>query len=115
MAIAVLTIAAGGGQLLFTERALRSLGLPVDEGTLFLFRLASLMVVLFGAMIWRDLKAADSVRRGVFWGGVQKIGASLLMVTGLLGDQLDALAWGVVAWDTVAGLFLLRLSGREGS
>ena len=111
--IALLTIAAGGGQLLLTGRALASLGLPIDEATLFLFRLASVMVLLFGVVIWHDLRRAeDGLRRGVLWGGVQKIGTSLLMIAGLLGNQLDTLAWGVVAWDSVAGAFLLWLAGR---
>lgn len=111
--IAVLSIVVGGGQLLVTGRALETLGLPVDGGTMLLFRLVSLMVVLFGIVIWQEIASADSGRRGVFWGGVQKISASALLLTALLADELQPLAWGIVAWDSLSGLFLVWISGEE--
>ncbi len=112
-AIALLTVATGGGQLLFAERALATLGLPVDDGSTLLFRLLSLMVLLFGLLIWHDLSTEEGGRRGVLWGGLQKIGASTLLLIALLADHLAPLVWGVVVWDASSGIFLVWLSRRE--
>ena len=48
MLVGGITVLAGGGQILFRERALTTMGLTPSSGTLFLFLLVSALTGLFG-------------------------------------------------------------------
>ena len=112
--IAVLTILAGVGQMIVPEVALRGLGLEAEGASIFAFRLASFMILCFGALLLHEV-LTGSIGRGTLWAGIQKLGAALLLVMALLSGDVATPAWGVVAWDGLCGAFLsarTSLSGR---
>lgn len=116
--IGLLTILVGGVQLLFPALALSNLGLPSDGSALFSFRLASLMILLFGGLLVHEVihpDRSDRFGKGVFWVALQKITAGLLLAVGIFSHGLNTLAWGVVAYDTLCGIFLLWLALRPAS
>lgn len=111
--IAVLTILAGAGQMILPGIALEGLGLEADGSSIFAFRLASFMILCFGALLLHEV-VTGSVGKGTLWMGIQKLGAALLLVVALLSGEVAAPVWGVVAWDGLCGIFLLRRTFLSG-
>ena len=106
--IAVVTILAGAGQMIVPDIALGGLGLEADGASIFAFRLASFMILCFGALLLHEV-LTGSIGKGTLWVGIQKLGAALLLVTALLSGDAATPAWAIVVWDGLCGVFL---SGR---
>ena len=109
--IAVLTIVAGAAQMIVPGMALEGLGLEPDRSAIFAFRLASFLILCFGALLLHEVRTR-SIGKGTLWAGIQKLGAALLLVMALLSGDVAPLAWGVVAWDGLCGLVLSVRTSR---
>ncbi|MCB0713009.1 MAG: hypothetical protein KDD67_11825 [Ignavibacteriae bacterium] len=106
--IAVLTIVAGGGQALLSSTALSTMGIAnPDSSTRLFFLLLSLLILLFGMLLLSEGLRPSADRRVLFWTGVQKLVAALVLLVGVIEQTLLSAVVGVVIYDGLCGLFLL--------
>lgn len=113
--LGALTVVAGLVQLVLTQAALAAMGIPPARDAVFLFRLASLLVLLFGAALLHGAVPAVPHRPMLLWPGLQKLAGAGFLLSGYASGLLSRSSVMVAAYDGLAGLFVLwfwRRSGR---
>ncbi len=107
MLVGGITVLAGGGQILFRERALTTMGLTPSSGTLFLFRLVSALTGLFGCGVLHAWFVKQRVSLVILWAGLAKIAGSVVITIGFAGGVTSTMALLVAGYDAAAGGFLI--------
>lgn len=110
VAIAIITVLSGAGQVLAPERALTFMGLGVSDDTIFLFRILSLLVALFGGALLHSALTARFEITVLLWVGLQKLTSAAAMLLGVTSGLLTSEVVLVAGYDFAAGLYVLWFS-----
>lgn len=106
--IAIITILSGLAQIILPETALSLTGISATAEAVYLFRLVSLLTLLFGGMLLHAMLSGQNRSVPLLWAGLQKVlsaaAVMLAVVSGLLPANNTLL---VAGYDFVAGVFLL--------
>ena len=116
--IAVLTVLSGAVQMLAPGFVMVLVGGPFYPGTLHLFAIIGMFMILFGGLAIQGLRAPEAAQAlPLRWAALQKIGAFIAVAMGILHGVFAPIAWLVASFDLVTGLlfflYLHLLSGEE--
>ena len=107
VAVAVITILSGAGQVLMPERALSFMGFAASGDTVFLIRVLSLFVALFGGALLHAVLIARFESTILLWVGLQKVASAASMLLGVTSGLLASVVLLVAGYDFAAGLYVL--------
>lgn len=110
--IAAITLLSAGGQFLAPGLALAFMGLGADNATVYLFRLLSLFVALFGGALLQTAVTSRFEPAVLLWAGLQKLLSAAAMLLGVTSGLLASQILLVAGYDFAAGLYVLWLSRR---
>lgn len=106
IAIAILTILSGVGQLLAPDAALTFMGVQASVETVYLFRLVSLLTALFGGALLHTAWTKQYETTVLLWSALQKIlSAAAVLLAGFSGIIAGNTLL-VAGYDLLAGLFV---------
>lgn len=107
VAVAVITILSGGGQILVPDAALSAMGVVASAETTYLFRLVSLLTALFGSSLLHTAWTRKYEPTVLLWAGLQKVLGALAVLLAVLGSILQGTTLLVAGYDFLAGLFVI--------
>jgi hypothetical protein len=107
LAIAAITVASGGVQLLAPTLVLRVVGGDTAPAPAHFFRIVGMFMVLFGGLLWQALRAPTPMPVPVFWSALQKFGAAGAVGLGVSRGLFSALALVVASFDLASGVIAL--------
>ncbi|GIV60544.1 hypothetical protein GQ464_007740 [Rhodocaloribacter litoris] len=107
LALAAVTILSGAGQIVAARPVLSMLAVEPTTATVYLFVTVSLLTLLFGGALLHAVLARRPQPVAVLWTGLQKVCGAALGGAALTQGLLAGAAWAAVAFDGVAGLFVL--------
>jgi hypothetical protein len=102
--ISVTTVLSGAIQVMMPSFVLQFVGARIDTTTSHLFATIGMFMFLFGAMMIHALYNEENNRVAVIWSGLQKLGASVAVFTGIFNGVFVTLAAGVAIFDLVSAL-----------
>jgi hypothetical protein len=111
-AIAVVTIASGGVQLVAPGLILGPLGAEQSPATLQFFGIIGMFMVVIGGVLRSALAHPESSGGSIGWTAVQKFGASAAVLVGVLRHVFSGLALAVALFDLVSALVIVALWRR---
>lgn len=118
LAIAVVTVATGGAQIVAPSAMLEPLRVEDSPATRQLFATVGMFMAIVGALLFGALRRPVDARRPVvFWASVQKLGAAAAVALGVRRAVFSRLALLVASFDFASGLLALdywRRLGRRG-
>lgn len=107
IAISVITIASGAGQIVLPGFVLDLLGAQNTPTTRHFFAIVGMFMVLFGGMLLHALGAGRDVDVPVLWASLQKFGAAAAVGLGVGRGIFSALALLVAGFDLLSGALIL--------
>jgi hypothetical protein len=107
LAIAAITVASGAGQVVAPRLVLRVVGGDTaSDSAAHFFGIVGMFMVLFGGLLWQSLREPPAPV-GVFWAGLQKLGAAGAVGLGVARGLFSSLALGVAGFDLLSGVLAL--------
>jgi hypothetical protein len=110
--VSLLTLLTGLAQLAIPARLLPLLQVEPTAVSAHLFATVGMFMVLFGGAVLHALRREPALPVVLFWAGLQKLGASLLVALAVYRNLFAPLALWVVALDFASGLLFLDLRRR---
>ena len=104
LAIGIVTVISGLGQLFAPEMVLTLIGGDTAPAAAQGFATVGMFMVVTGAMLVQDLWRRSGEPTVPFWIGVQKVAAAALVGLGVMRGLFAPLALGVAAFDLVSGV-----------
>jgi len=104
--IAVSTLISGVVQLAAPGFVLRVVSAESTPVTRHFFGIVGMFMALFGGLLAQALLAAAPAPVVLLWAGLQKIGASMAVVLGVIRGIFGAAALAIAAFDLVSGVLL---------
>jgi hypothetical protein len=105
-AIALLTALTGATQMFAPGAVLRPLGAELTSTTRHLFATVGMFMVIVGGMLATTLLSHQPTPVVVVWSALQKLGAFLAVLLGVLADVFGSVALGVAFFDLITALLL---------
>src|SRR5262245_13769012 len=102
--IAEITPETGSAQLVWPGPMLGMIGAPADAASRHLFGTVGMFMILFGAAVLRSERTPGSAGEILPWATLQKAGASLLIIVGILRHVFGSPALVVAVFDGVSAL-----------
>jgi hypothetical protein len=106
-AIAVITVASGGVQLLATGWELELLQAQQTPAARHFFAIVGMFMVLFGGLLLHGLRRPHARRVALTWAALQKVGASAAVGLGVLTAVFSPLALLVAGFDLLSAAVLV--------
>lgn len=110
VAVAIVTVLSGIGQALLPDRTLAFMGLMISDDTVFLIRVLSLLVALFGGALLHSALTARFEHTVLLWVGLQKLIGAASMLLGMTNGLFASEVLLVAGFDFAAGLYVLWFS-----
>ncbi|WP_224995720.1 patatin [Cesiribacter sp. SM1] len=107
IAIAIITLATGLGQVVAAPEILALVGAKVSSTSAHFFAIIGMFMCLFSALLLQALKSGQHAAFAMFWCGMQKFGAAAAIGLGVYGNIFSALALSVAAFDLLSGIIIL--------
>jgi len=106
IAISLATIASGLAQVVAPSFILRLIGGEITPSTAHFFGIIGMFMALFGGLMLHAVYSAyPSV--AILWCALQKIGASVAVVIGIVNGIFSFVASGVAVFDLFSGILFL--------
>lgn len=102
--ISATTLVSGAMQVIMPSFVLKFVGAQIDTATSQLFATIGMFMFLFGAMMLHVLYNDENNRVAVVWSGLQKLGASVAVFTGIYTGVFIPLAAAVALFDLLSAL-----------
>lgn len=102
--ISVATLFSGAMQAIAPAFVLNFVGAEINTTSKQLFATIGMFMFLFGGMMIHALYHEDNNRVVVIWSGLQKLGASVAVFTGIFNGTFILLAAGVAVFDLISAL-----------
>lgn len=116
--ISLITLLTGASQVMFPAFVLKIVGAEISSTAEHFFAIIGMFMFLFGAMMVQVLNNGEDNRVVVLWSGLQKLGASVAVLTGIYKGLFMPLAAGVAGFDLLSGLlffyYLKTMTNNEG-
>ena len=113
IAIAVITLLSGIGQLLLPDAALTFMGVnPLPESR-YLFRLVSLLTALFGGVLLHTSFPGQYDSVVLLWAGLQKLFGAAAVLLAVLGGLIASQTLLIAGYDALAGVYVLWFYNRR--
>lgn len=110
--VASITLLSATAQFFAPETALAFMGLSAADDTIYLFRLLSLLVFLFGGALLQTALTSRFEATVLLWTGLQKLSSAATMLLGVVSGVLASQVLLIAGYDFVAGLYILWFSRR---
>ena len=107
LAIALITIASGAGQLFLPGVVLRVVGAEITPTSAHFFAIVGMFMVLFGGALFQAVRSDSPQQVAVLWAGLQKFGASGAVGLGVIRGIFSPVALGVAGFDLLSGVLVL--------
>ena len=104
--ISAITLISGAFQLVAPSFVLNFVGASVDLTTKQFFATIGMFMFLFGGMLIHALYNEDDNRVVVIWSALQKFGASIVVVIGIIKGVFLPVAGSVAAFDFLSGILI---------
>jgi hypothetical protein len=110
--VASITLLSATAQFLAPGPALAFMGLGADDAAIYLFRLLSLLVGLFGGALLYAAMTSQFESAVLVWASLQKLFSAVAMLFGVTSGLLASQVLFVAGYDFAAGLCVLWFSRR---
>lgn len=110
--VAAITLLSAMAQFFAPGPALAFMGLGADAAAIYLFRLLSLLVVLFGGALFYTVLTSRLEFTVLLLVGLQKLSSAAAMLFGVTSGLLVSQVLFVAGYDFAAGLYVLWFSRR---
>ncbi|MEP6999453.1 MAG: patatin [bacterium] len=107
LAISVITVLSGAGQLIAPGVVLRIVGGEASPTSLHFFAIIGMFMVLFGGLMWQALRAPTPQPIPLFWAALQKLGAAAAVGIGVRHGLFSMIALLVASFDLFSGVLAL--------
>lgn len=107
VAIGVITIVSGAGQVVAPGFVLGQLAVQTNPASLHFFAIVGMFMVLFGGLLLSGMYSVPQQPVALFWAGLQKFGASAAVGLGVMNGVFSPLAWLVAGFDLLSGVLIL--------
>lgn len=105
--IAVITFVSGLVQIIVPIIVLRFIGGEINSYTIHFFAIIGMFMFLFGAMMLQALYSPYENKAAIIWSAIQKFGASIAVLIGVVHGLFSTLALGVALFDLFSGLIFM--------
>jgi hypothetical protein len=107
--ISVATVLSGAVQMIAPGYVLTVVRASQTPASLHFFGIVGMFMVLFGGLLWHALTQEPRVQSiPVLWASLQKFGASIAVVLGIVHAIFQSpLAWAVAGFDFLSGVLAL--------
>jgi hypothetical protein len=112
--IAIITVLTGATQMVFPQWMLLILKVAPTAAAAQLFATVGMFMVLFGGAVLHAQSRHEALKVVLFWSGLQKLGAAVLVGWGVQRSVFSPLALLVAGFDFASGLLFLDLRRRGG-
>ena len=104
--IAAITVLSGLGQLVMPGFVLKLIGADVTTTSSHFFGIVGMFMALFGGLLLQALYASTPKPIPVFWCGLQKFGATVMVALGVARGVFSWLALSVAAFDLFSAVLI---------
>jgi hypothetical protein len=112
--ISFITLISGITQLFFPEFVLKMTGAEVSETSSHFFATIGMFMILFAGLMIQTVYSKDTGSAVIFWSAMQKLGAGIAVIVGILKGLFALQAAPVAGFDLLSGiLFFYYLQYRK--
>ncbi len=112
--ISFITLISGITQLFFPEFVLKMTGAEVSETSSHFFATIGMFMILFAGLMIQTVYSKDTGSAAIFWSAMQKLGAGIAVIAGILKGLFALQAAPVAGFDLLSGiLFFYYLQYRK--